>query len=37
MAVTYGFYNSLNGDRKYDAKQFSSVFDGLLDLLPALL
>lgn len=31
MAVTYGFYNSLNGDRKYDAKQFSSVFDGLLE------
>lgn len=30
MSVTYGFYNSLNGDRKYDAIQFSSLFDGIL-------
>lgn len=30
MSVTYGFYNSLNGDRKYDAVQFSSIFDGLV-------
>lgn len=30
MSVTYGFYNSLNGDRKYDAVQISSIFDGLI-------
>lgn len=30
MAVTYGFYNSIDGDRKYDAIQFSSVFDGII-------
>lgn len=30
MSVTYGFYNSLNGDRKYDANQFSAIFDGLI-------
>lgn len=30
MAVTYGFYNSLNGDRKYDALQMSSIFDGII-------
>lgn len=30
MSVTCGFYNSLNGDRKYDAMQISSVFDGLI-------
>lgn len=30
MSVTYGFYNSLNGDRKYDAAQISSIFDGLI-------
>ena len=30
MSVTYGFYNSLNGDRKYDATQLSSLFDGLI-------
>ena len=30
MSVTYGFYNSLNGDRKYDATQISSMFDGLI-------
>lgn len=30
MSVTYGFYNSLNGDRKYDARQISGVFDGLI-------
>lgn len=27
---TYGFYNSLNGDRKYDATQISSIFDGII-------
>lgn len=28
--LTSGFYNSVNGDRKYDADQFSSFFDGIL-------
>lgn len=30
MAFTYGFYNSLNGDRKYNAEDFSALFDGLI-------
>ena len=30
MAFTYGFFNSLNGDRKYTAEQLSSIFDGLI-------
>ena len=30
MAVTYGFYNSVNGDRRYDALQMSSIFDGII-------
>lgn len=30
MAVTYGFYDSVNGDRKYNAEQFGSMFDGLI-------
>lgn len=30
MSVTYGFFNSLNGDRKYDALQLSSMFDGVI-------
>lgn len=30
MSVTYGFFNSLNGDRKYDAVQLSSMFDGVI-------
>lgn len=30
MAVTFGFYNSLSGDRVYDARQFSSMFDGII-------
>lgn len=30
MAVTYGFYNSFNGDRRYDALQMSSIFDGII-------
>ena len=30
MSVTYGFYNSVNGDRKYDATQISSIFDGIV-------
>ena len=32
MAFTYGFFNSLNGDRKYTAEQLSSIFDGLITL-----
>lgn len=31
MSVTYGFYNSVNGDRKYDATQVSSIFDGIIN------
>ena len=30
MAVTYGYFNSVNGDRKYDADQMSKYFDGLI-------
>ena len=30
MSVTYGFYNSQNGDRKYSAEDISRVFDGLI-------
>lgn len=30
MALTYGFYNSLNGDRKYNAIQMASIFDGII-------
>lgn len=30
MALTYGFYNSYAGDRKYDAMQISEMFDGIL-------
>ena len=30
MALTYGFYNSQNGDRTYDATDISSIFDGII-------
>jgi len=30
MSVTYGFYNSKEGDRRYDAIQMSSIFDGII-------
>ena len=30
MAITSGFYNSVNGDRTYDADQFGSLFDGII-------
>lgn len=30
MSVSSGFFNSLNGDRKYDAAQMSAIFDGLI-------
>ena len=31
MGVTFGFYNSINGDRRYNAEQMSSIFDGMLN------
>lgn len=30
MAVTSGFFNSVNHDRLYDAEQVSSIFDGII-------
>lgn len=30
MAFSYGFYNSIQGDRKYDSVQISHMFDGLI-------
>ena len=31
MAVTYGFYNSVNKDRAYNAIQMSQIFDGIIN------
>lgn len=31
MALTSGFYNSKNGDRKYNAEQMSAIFDGIIN------
>lgn len=31
MSLTYGFYNSINEDRKYNASQMSKLFDGVLN------
>lgn len=31
MTVTYGFYNSVGGDRKYNSTQLSSIFNGLIN------
>jgi hypothetical protein len=31
MAFTYGFYNSVNGDRKYSAAEFSAIFNGIIN------
>lgn len=31
MSLTYGFYNSINKDRLYDAVQFSQIFDGVIN------
>lgn len=28
--ITYGFYDSTNHDRKYNSKQFGSLFDGII-------
>lgn len=30
MAVTSGFYNSMNGDRRYNSEQMSHLFDGII-------
>ena len=30
MAVTYGFFDSINGDRKYNADQMSNYFEGVI-------
>lgn len=31
MALTYGFYNSVNQDRMYDAQDISRIFDGIIE------
>jgi hypothetical protein len=31
MTVTYGFYNSVAGDRTYSADQMSSIFEGMIN------
>lgn len=31
MALTSGFYNSINKDRVYNATQFSQIFDGIIN------
>ena len=31
MSVTSGFFNSYNGDRKYNAEQMSAIFDGVIN------
>ena len=30
MPLSSGFYNSVNGDRVYDAEQFGALFDGII-------
>lgn len=30
MSVTSGFFNSVSGDRRYSAEQFSAIFDGII-------
>lgn len=30
MAFSFGFYDSVNGDRRYDALEMSSIFDGII-------
>ena len=30
MSITYGFYNSIGGDRKADATDISKIFDGII-------
>ena len=31
MSVTFGFYDSIGDDRVYDAEQFGSIFDGVIE------
>lgn len=31
MALRYGFFNSINNDRRYDALDMSSIFDGIIE------
>lgn len=31
MTVTYGFYDSISSDRLYNAQQFGSIFDGIIE------
>jgi hypothetical protein len=31
MTLTYGFYNAIDGDRRYDAKDLSALFDGIIN------
>lgn len=31
MSVTSGFFNSINGDRRYTAEQMSAIFDGIIN------
>lgn len=31
MSITYGFYDSVNRDRRYNARQLSSIFDGVIN------
>lgn len=30
MSVTFGFYNAINGDRRYDAIEMARIFDGII-------
>lgn len=30
MSISYGFYNSINHDRKYNSEQMASIFDGVI-------
>lgn len=31
MSFTYGFYNAVNHDRVYDARQLAAIFDGIIN------
>lgn len=31
MSLTFGFFDSVNGDRKYNAQQMSAIFDGIIN------
>lgn len=31
MSLTFGFYDSVDGDRKYNAQQMSAIFDGIIN------